>query len=205
MQNYFSCRKLFSVFLTLACLTAAVPAYAADSAQSAQTFVQMLGRQWIDIMNGTTSLSEKKTQMRPFLDRAVDVDDVARYCLGTYWRIATPEQRLRYLGLFHAIFTNSITERLGDYSRITFTIGRAYAFGEDMAVETVITRPNQPGAKVLWIVKQANGGPKVVDMIAEGVSLRLTERQDYVSFIERNNGNIDILLQTLARQLARHG
>ncbi|MCX2561861.1 ABC transporter substrate-binding protein [Acetobacter farinalis] len=205
MQNYFFRRKLFSVFLTLACLAAAVPVCAAGSAQSAQTFVQMLGRQWIDIMNGTTSLSEKKTQMRPFLDRAVDVDDVARYCLGTYWRIATPGQRLRYLGLFHAIFTNSITERLGDYSRITFTIGRASAFGEDMAVETVITRPNQPGAKVLWIVKQANGDPKVVDMIAEGVSLRLTERQDYVSFIERNNGNIDILLQTLARQLARHG
>ncbi|WP_246376761.1 MlaC/ttg2D family ABC transporter substrate-binding protein [Gluconacetobacter aggeris] len=205
MGKHSSRRKVFIAVVGVACLAVTRSAFATDSALAAKVFVKTLGGQLVDIINSDMSPSEKKIQIRPFLDRMVDVDDVARYCLGTYWRTSTPEQKQHYLDLFHAMFTNSIADRLGDYRGVTFSIGRASPSGDDMAVETVIVRPNQTRANVLWIVNQASGGPKVVDMIAEGVSLRLTERQDYVSYIERNNGNIDALIRALTRQIERHG
>lgn len=52
-----------------------------------------------------------------------------------------------------------------------------------------------------WIV---NNSPKVVDVIGEGASLRLTQRQDYSSYIARNGGNVDALISALKRQIAHH-
>jgi phospholipid transport system substrate-binding protein len=45
------------------------------------------------------------------------------------------------------------------------------------------------------------GSPKITDVIAEGISLRVTQRSDYVSFLQRNNGNIDALIDAVRRQL----
>ena len=47
-----------------------------------------------------------------------------------------------------------------------------------------------------------SGGPKIIDVIAEGMSMRLTQRSDYASFLTRNNGNVGALILALQRQAA---
>jgi phospholipid transport system substrate-binding protein len=135
----------------------------------------------------------------------VDVDGVGRFCLGRFWRTATPEQQRQYLELFHRVLQVSITSKMGDYQGVTFVMGRAQPRDSVVAVGTTVNRPGNPPAKVEWLVSMEGGSPKVVDVMAEGTSLRLTQRDDYVSYLSRNNNNIQALIDAMRQQAKQAG
>ncbi len=62
--------------------------------------------------------------------------------------------------------------------------------------------PNSAPTNVRWVVSTATGTPKIVDVVAEGTSLRLTQRSDYASYMSRNGNNVDALLAAMKRQVA---
>ncbi|GBQ28750.1 phospholipid-binding protein MlaC [Gluconacetobacter sacchari] len=181
--------------------TAAARATPADDARA---FINTFGQQMVAIVNSNRSLSEKKSAFQPLLENNVDIDSIGRTCLGRYWRVATPEQRTRFLSLFHQVVVNSITDQIGDYRGVTFTIGRVTPSGTDQAVDTVINRPEQPAVNAQWIVSFGSGRPMVMDVVAEGPRLSVTTQQDYASFLSQHNGSIDALLHALERKVAAH-
>jgi phospholipid transport system substrate-binding protein len=65
-----------------------------------------------------------------------------------------------------------------------------------------VERPNNAPATVDWVVGQAASAPKIVDLVAEGTSLRVTQRQDYASYLSQNANNIDALIQAILKQAA---
>ena len=66
-----------------------------------------------------------------------------------------------------------------------------------------MTRPNNAPNKVDWVVTSSGGAPKIIDVVAEGTSLRLTQRSDYAAFLSRNNNNVGALIEALVA--AGHG
>ncbi|RFD18509.1 ABC transporter substrate-binding protein [Komagataeibacter melaceti] len=204
MQTPFPRRHALALLATCAAALPAAPAWAVDALAQSRSFVSMFGNKLVNIVNSDLPLEKKKQDILPLLNQYVDVDAIARFCLGRYWRIATPEQQTRYLKLFHDVLVNAITDKIGDYRGVTFVVGTSAPSGDDTAVSTVINRPGQPGADTQWIISTASGSPKVVDVVGEGASLRLTQRQDYGSFIARNGGNVDALLRALDKQIANH-
>ncbi|WP_323992278.1 ABC transporter substrate-binding protein [Nguyenibacter sp. L1] len=205
MKTVLSRRHALGLALGTAVLPVLRPARAdAAAAAAARAFVNDFGQQLIAIVNSNRTLADKKAAMLPLLQAHVDMDAIARYCLGRYWRVATPQQQAQYLDLFHHVLVNAITDKIGDYRGVTFTIGGTSQVGTDQAVDTVINRPEQPAANTQWIISNSSGQPKVVDVVGEGTSLRLTQRQDYASFIARHNGSVNALLQALDHQVAAH-
>ena len=91
--------------------------------------------------------------------------------------------------LFHQVLVNNITGKVGDYKGVLFQMGRSSPRGNDTSVSTIVTRPGNEPARVDWLVSNASGSPKIIDVIAEGTSLRLTQRDDYSAFLSRNNNN----------------
>ncbi len=77
--------------------------------------------------------------------------------------------------------------------------------GSNTLVATSISRPNQPTVDVEWVVENTPAGLKVVDVVAEGTSLRLTQRSDYASFLSHNGDSIPALLSALQKQLDNAG
>lgn len=203
MQTAIPRRHALALLATCAA-TPVASAWAVDALTQARSFVSMFGNKLVGIVNSDMPLEKKKQDILPLLNQYVDVDAIGRYCLGRYWRIATPEQQARYIKLFHEVLVNAITDKIGDYRGVTFVVGTSAPSGDDTAVSTVINRPGQPGADTQWIISSASGSPKVVDVVGEGASLRLTQRQDYSSFIARNSGNVDALLHALDKQIANH-
>ncbi|GBQ25232.1 toluene transporter auxiliary component Ttg2D [Acetobacter estunensis NRIC 0472] len=197
-------RRSFVLGTAAAAALLPVAAFPALAAQPAAEFVRSLGNRLVAIVNSNLSPDEKKAHVLPILQSDVDVDAIGRYCLGRYWRMATPEQQTEYLSLFHQVLVNAITDKLGDYRGVSFTIGTTTPQGEDQAVAAVLHRPQQPDAAMQWIVSTQSGSPKIVDVIGEGASLRLTQRQDYSAYIQRNGGQVATLLAALKRQLAHH-
>jgi phospholipid transport system substrate-binding protein len=87
---------------------------------------------------------------------------------------------------------------------VKFSLGRSQQrTEEDALVSTLIERPNSPSFTLDWRVAEINGQPRVVDVIAEGTSLRLTTRSEYAAVIQRNNGRVASLLEAMRGQIAQ--
>ena len=111
--------------------------------------------------------------MQAVIDSTVDVDDIARFCLGRFWRIATPDQRQQYMALFHDLLLTEIAGHFGEYQGVSVTMGLARASADTEIVITTVERPKSPPTQVDWVVATNTGSPKIVDLLAEGTSLRL--------------------------------
>jgi phospholipid transport system substrate-binding protein len=192
-------------FMTTAAAVALVAAWhpAFAQAEKASAFVKQTGDRLVSVVNGPGSASSKRADMTRILDDAVDVDGIAKFCLGRYWRTATPEQQAQYMKLFHEVLVTNITSKLGEYKGVAFTLGRSKTQGDEEVVSTVVDRPNNPPTNVDWIIAQVGSKQKIIDVVAEGTSLRLTQRQDYASYLMHNNNNVDALISAMKNQVGQ--
>jgi phospholipid transport system substrate-binding protein len=181
------------------------PAHAQAATQQANDFIKGVGEQLVAVVNGPEPDQQKRVKLTQVIDAAVDVDGVARFCLGRFWRAASSQQQQNYTALFHQVLVNNITSKLGEYRGVTFTMGRAQMRDDNAVVSTVVNRPNNPPTNVDWIVSNPDGHPKIIDVVAEGTSLRLTQRQDYASYLSHNNDSIDALINAMRQQVAQAG
>ncbi|MDQ1079915.1 phospholipid-binding protein MlaC [Pseudoroseomonas cervicalis] len=105
--------------------------------------------------------------------------------------------------LFEETLIRNLSARFGEYQGVRFSLGRSQQRTEDDAlVNTIIERPNSAAFSLDWRVGEVNGQPKVVDVIAEGTSLRLTQRSEYSAVISRNGGRVGALLDAMRGQIA---
>jgi phospholipid transport system substrate-binding protein len=192
-------------FLTVVAVSALLPLpVRAQGADKAAAFVKSTGDKLVAVVNGPGSAGAKRSQMTQIINADVDVDGIGRFCLGRYWRQATPEQQKQYLTLFHEVLVTNITAKLGEYQGVTFTMGRARPQDEEAVVSTTVVRPNNAPTAVDWIIANPSSQPKIIDVVAEGTSLRLTQRQDYASYLTHNNNNIDALISAMKNQVSQN-
>jgi phospholipid transport system substrate-binding protein len=192
-------------FLTLAAVSALLPlSVRAQSTDKATAFVKSTGDRLVAVVNGPGSAVSKRAAMTQILNTDVDVDGIGRFCLGRFWRQATPDQQKRYLALFHEVLVTNITAKLGEYQGVTFTMGRGRSQDEEAVVSTTVVRPNNPPTAVDWIISNPASDPRIIDVVAEGTSLRLTQRQDYASYLTHNNNNVDALIAAMQNQVSQN-
>jgi len=192
-----------TAFSFIGLVTGAMPFARAQGADPASAFVDQTGKALVAAVNGPGSADQKKQALRTIIDRDVDVAEIARFCLGRFWRVATPQQQQDYTALFHQVLVNNITGKIGDYKGVAFALGHSSPRGSDVAVSTTVTRPGNEPSRVDWLVTTASGAPKITDVIAEGTSLRLTQRDDYSAFLARNNSNVQALIDAMRRQMVQ--
>ena len=200
-------RSGFLRVLATAPLLLAVPALAAPSQQVAARFVQQTGNELAAQLSAPGTIESKRPNFVALMNRSVAMDEVARFCLGRYWRTATPEQQQQYLQLFRTALTNAVVVRLGNYqgAGVGLTVTRAEPAADGVHVATQITKSGSSPYNVAWVVDGTEGQPHIVDVVAEGVSLRQTQRSDYGSFLEQHGGDVGALIQALRAQAARGG
>ncbi len=179
-----------------------VPSARAQEASAASSFIQDFGNKLVAVVNGEGTLPEKERRLRPLIDSSVDVDTIAKFCLGRYASMASAEQMSDFLRLFHDVLVFNITSKIGEYRGVTFRMGDATIRGSEAFVATVVQKPNAAPTNVRWVVSTASGKPRIVDVVAEGTSLRLTQRSDYSSFLNHNGNNMDTLLTAMRHQIA---
>ena len=198
-------RLLLTLGVTGAAL-AVTPRALAETAQTvgsaeATGFIKKLGEEMVSVVNGPGSAAERQAKMAPLIENSVDVDGIARFCLGRFWRSATQQQQQQFVQVFHKVLLDSIGSHLGEYQGVNFSMAQTVQREGATLVGTVITRPNQEPVHVQWLIEQVDGQPKIGDVLAEGTSLRLTQRSDYASYLSRNGGNVQALIAAMRRQV----
>ncbi len=217
MLRPFSRMAFLAVSLVLVggLLAAPVAAQTDDAAPSAQThdqaiktpagkFIQSLGDRAIGVIaNKNISQTQRTDKFRLILQDSFDLMTIGRFVIGRTWNAATPEQQKEYMNLFEALVIKSYGDRLTLYTGEGFTVTGARAESEkDFIVNSQITHPDGSTPTTIdWRVRNRNNKLGVIDVVVEGVSLSVTQRQEYAAVIQRNGGQIDGLLTMMHQQL----
>lgn len=144
--------------------------------------------------------AERAKRVREILARHFDVEAMARFSLGTYWRAATDEQRAKYLDLFEKHLVQQYTLRMENFAGMKIAPVKAVAHDDRDVV--VFRETHHTDGMVLdmeWRVRENAGVHKVVDLTVMGISMCLTLRGEFAETIRRDNGGIDALLRSLGK------
>lgn len=188
-----------------AVLSAIPSAWAQIDINRASAFIQASGTELVNVINSPgVPLDERRQKVADILRRSVDIEGVARFVIGRFWRQASAQEQQEFLSLFEESLVRNLASRFGEYQGVRFEIGRSQSRTDDDAlVSTIVTRPGTAAFNLDWRVADVNGAPRIVDLIAEGTSLRLTTRSEYSSVIQRGGGQVSSLITALKRQLGR--
>lgn len=147
----------------------------------------------------------RETKFRKLLERDFDIPRISRFVLGRYWRLASPADRQKFLSLFKNWVVSTYAARFQNYSgqRIKVTGTRRESSTSTVVLSQFINTNGAPPAKIEWhVLKEPDGGYKVVDVSVEGVSMALTQRDQIAAVADRNGGTIEGLNKALKARLS---
>jgi len=186
------------------------PAPRADAPLSPEAaFIQSLGDKAIAILaDKALTPEERSRQFREMLSHSFDLPVIARFVLGrNSWAAATPEQQKEYMGLFETLVVKTYSDRFALYTGEGFKVRSSVPEGErDVIVNSDITHPDGSApTTVSWRVRKKDGKIGILDVVVEGVSMSVTQRQEYASVIQRGGGDIGALLTLMRERVAVAG
>jgi phospholipid transport system substrate-binding protein len=166
----------------------------------AVALVKNASEKLVAIANGSGSPEEKRRRLQSVVDATVDVDAIARFCLGQFWRNATPDQQQEYMTLFHDLLVTEIAGRLGEYQGVRITMGLARTSADTEIIATTVERPGNPTMQIDWVVVATTGGPRIVDLLADGTSMRLTHSADPIAYLMNHQYNVHELVEVMRQR-----
>lgn len=193
-----------ALLLIAASLPLVVPAAARaqmDPSRAAN-FIRTTGDTLVAALNSNAPVAQRRERVAHILRQAVDIEGTGRFILGRWWRVATPAEQQEYLRLFDETLVRNLASRFGEFQGVRFSLGRSQQRTEDDAlVTTIVERPNSGPLNLDWRVAEVGGQPRIVDLVAEGTSLRLTQRSEYSAVIQRGGNQVSALLTAMRNQL----
>jgi phospholipid transport system substrate-binding protein len=171
-------------------------AAAAPQAGDPAQFVQELGNRAIAQLAGRQiPETEERDRFQKLLNEAFDLNTIGKFTVGrAYWSTATPQQQQEFLRLY----ANQVTNAYSEQFRVT---GQKRQDDGDTVVTSEITQPSGGNpVPVEWRVRPQGGGLKIVDVVIAGISMAVTDRQQFAAVIERGGGGIQSLIDALRSQ-----
>ncbi len=195
-------RRLF-LFLALLLLLPGAQQASATTKAGAIQHIQLLGEQAFGaVQRSDMSLEKREAILADILSRGFALPLIARFVLGRYWRRATPEQRDSYVELFGAFVIKSYSRHIGGFAGSSFDIVGAEAIGKsDILVTTNLRRKSGPSFKAGWRVRLIDGKHKIIDVMVEGISMAVTQRQEFAAVLKRDG--VERLLRILSAKVGR--
>jgi phospholipid transport system substrate-binding protein len=193
-------RQTLLSFAALAA-AAAVPSRAlALTEQEARDFVARVADEVTALIQSGAPARQQAERFTGIFKEFAAHDQIARFVMGRTWREMNDSQKQRFREAFVDYVGRVYANLLGDYEGQTVKITGSRDFGEKgIMVNTIATGGAAKDSALDWLVSdRGGGGPQVVDITAEGVSLLQTQRQEFAAMIERRGGDVDRFISDLA-------
>ena len=152
------------------------------------------------ILSSTDPVESKIIRLNNIAEINVDIDGIGMYTLGKYRKILNEEQKIKYKKLFKSYFLKSFSSRLVDYSDPKINVVSEKKINEKYTiVNTVLEKTSKnPEIKIDWRIYTKNPDrPLIRDLIVEGLSLARTQKEEFKSIIQNNNGDFNFLFKAL--------
>ena len=163
-------------------------------------FVQSTVNRASEALNNNFSKEEKIERLKEIASETVDINGIGYYTLGAYRKNINEDQKKEYLNLFEQYFLKSFASRLAEYSNPEIEVLSKKKLNENytMVSSILVGTEQRPEVKIDWRVYTKNPEiPLIRDLIIEGLSLVRTQKEEFSSIIQSNDGDINALFSTL--------
>jgi len=178
---------------------------AAANASPAGDLIARMADQAIQTLAETDGkLAERETKLRALLVQGFDMEYIGQFVMGRYWKRATDDQKLDYLKAFSNYVAATYARRFGGYAGEKLEISDERPAGpKETMVQTRIIRGQAPPILAEWRVRVDDKPARVVDVVIEGLSMSVSQREEFSSVIRQHG--IDGLIHILQARAGRLG
>ena len=190
--------KKFLTFLTF--LTIILSSVGKVHSIEADIFVQSTVNRASEALNNKFSKEEKISKLKEIASQTVDIKGIGSYTLGAYRKTITNDQMEKYEFLFEQYFLKSFASRLAEYSNpeIEVTSKKKLNQNYTMVSSVLVSTEQRPEVTIDWRIYTKNPENLLIrDLIIEGLSLARTQKEEFSSIIQSNDGDINALFDTL--------
>jgi phospholipid transport system substrate-binding protein len=163
-------------------------------------FVQSTVNRAAKTLGGNLTKEERIEKLKIIASETVDISGIGYYTLGSYRKNINDGQIKKYENLFKQYFLKSFSSRLAEYSNPEIEVVSKKKINENytMVSSVLVSTEQRPEVKIDWrVYTKDTENPKIRDLIIEGLSLARTQREEFSSIIEGNDGDINALFITL--------
>ena len=163
-------------------------------------FVQSTVNRASQILSKNISKEEKINQLKSIAKETVDIKGVGFYSLGSARKNLNDSQKIEYLKLFEDYFLKSFSSRLAEYTNPEIEVNDKKFLNENYTIvnSLLVGTSERPEVKIDWRVYTKDPeNPLIRDLIIEGLSLARTQKEEFSSILNSNDGDINALFKTL--------
>ena len=188
-------KKLF-IFLFFLNLSFNFPVHSLEP----DVFVQSTVNRASQILSKNITKEEKINELKSIAKETVDIKAVGFYSLGSKRKDLNDKEKSQYLDLFESYFLKSFSSRLAEYTNPEIEVKDKEVLNKNytMVKSILIATSERPEVKINWRVYTKNrDNPLIRDLIIEGLSLARTQKEEFASILNSNDGEINALFKTL--------
>ena len=163
-------------------------------------FVQSTVNRASLILSKNISKEEKMSQLEVIARETVDITGVGFYSLGSKRKELDDNQKLQYSKLFEGYFLKSFSSRLAEYTNPEIEVNKKKVLNKNYTIVSSILlgTSERPEVKIDWrIYTKDPNNPLIRDLIIEGLGLARTQKEEFSSILNSNDGDINALFKTL--------
>ena len=163
-------------------------------------FVQSTVNRASSILSKDISKEEKINELKIIAKETVDIKGVGFYSLGSARKNLDENQKIKYSKLFESYFLKSFSSRLAEYTNPEIEVQGKEVLNINYTIvnSLLIATSDRPEVKIDWRIYTKNpDNPLIRDLIIEGLSLARTQKEEFSSILNSNDGDINILFKTL--------
>ncbi len=163
-------------------------------------FVQSTVNRASKILSEEITKKEKIDKLKDIAIQTVDIRGIGFYTLGPTRKTLNENQKKEYARLFNSYFLKSFSSRLAEYTNPEIDVYSKEILNENYTIvnSTLKATADRPEVKIDWRIYTKNkDNPLIRDLIIEGLSLARTQKEEFASILNSNDGNISALFKVL--------
>ena len=158
------------------------------------------------ILKSSDPVESKIIKLNDIAERSVDINGIGMYALGKHKKTMSDEQKTKYKKLFKSYFLKSFSSRLVDYTDPKINVVSQKVINKKYTIVNSILEATskRPQVKIDWRIYTKNPDkPLIRDLIVEGLSLARTQKEEFNSVIQNNDGDVNALFKNLEEFLIK--
>ena len=163
-------------------------------------FVQSTVNRASAILTKSISKEDKMNELKLIAKDTVDIRGIGLYTLGSFRKNLSENEKNEYLDLFENYFLKTFSSRLSEYTNPKIEVKDKKILNKNYTIvnSLLVGTSERPEIKIDWRIYTKNAdNPLIRDLIIEGLSLVRTQKEEFASILNSNNGDINSLFKVL--------
>jgi phospholipid transport system substrate-binding protein len=163
-------------------------------------FVQSTVNRASTTLSKNLTKTQKIEELKIIAKETVDIEGIGFYTIGNYRKDMSENELSKYAELFEQYFLKSFSSRLAEYTNPEISVNSKEVLSENYTIVNSVLKgtSDRPEIKIDWRIYTKNpDSPLIRDLIIEGLSLARTQKEEFASIINSNDGDFKVLFKTL--------